>query len=162
MNSTTNSNYNASLGILTSYRFTWGEADRYLAQINAANYGGYSDWRMPTIKELVSIIEYIGNSPTDTYFMDETVFSVIKNVAGTAGYHSGLGVSDMQVWSSTRYVGCAMYSQEMYMFYNVVDGHLKCATTGRSCTATGYPGMGGLKNAFLPVRSDNNAYGVSV
>jgi hypothetical protein len=33
-------------------KMTFAEAQAYPATLNAANYGGYSDWRLPTIKEL--------------------------------------------------------------------------------------------------------------
>jgi hypothetical protein len=59
----------------------------FLNALNGANYGGYSDWRMPTIKELANIVKYSSSSPKiDTgYFTD--------------------AVSSGRYWSSTTYAG---------------------------------------------------------
>jgi len=43
---------------------TWTEAQARPAVLNAAKYGGFSDWRLPTIKELYSLILFSG---TDLY-----------------------------------------------------------------------------------------------
>ena len=34
------------------------EAIEYVASMNDASYGGYSDWRLPNVKELQSIVDY--------------------------------------------------------------------------------------------------------
>ncbi|GAK53774.1 hypothetical protein U14_05048 [Candidatus Moduliflexus flocculans] len=36
---------------------TYQEAEAYIAQINADNFGGYNDWRLPTVEELLSLLE---------------------------------------------------------------------------------------------------------
>ena len=35
--------------------FTWDEAFEYAKRLNAESYGGYSDWRVPSIEELTTI-----------------------------------------------------------------------------------------------------------
>jgi hypothetical protein len=46
----------------------------FINDLNSANFGGYSDWRLPTLKELSSIVNYDIPSPgptiNTTYFPD--------------------------------------------------------------------------------------------
>ena len=37
--------------------FVWEQAQDYIRKLNSAGYGGYSDWRLPTLKEAMSIVE---------------------------------------------------------------------------------------------------------
>ena len=51
-------------GSLTkSDKLTWTQAQARPATLNAAHYGGYSDWRLPSDRELESLIEYSGIVP---------------------------------------------------------------------------------------------------
>ena len=63
-------------------KYTWQNAqDLFIAQVNATSFGGHSDWRLPTIKELASIVNlnrYTSKIDTD-YF---------PNIAGSY-YWSG-------------------------------------------------------------------------
>ncbi|MEA3315978.1 MAG: DUF1566 domain-containing protein [Campylobacterota bacterium] len=36
-------------------RFTWEQAFEYAKELNAKSYGGYNDWRVPTLEELMSL-----------------------------------------------------------------------------------------------------------
>ncbi len=45
-------------------KLTWAEAQTYPATLNAQNFGGYNDWRMPSIKELYSLIDFRGTDPS--------------------------------------------------------------------------------------------------
>ncbi|MCP4402840.1 MAG: DUF1566 domain-containing protein [bacterium] len=36
---------------------TWEQASQYVVQLNAGGYAGFSDWRLPTIEELASLME---------------------------------------------------------------------------------------------------------
>jgi hypothetical protein len=37
-------------------RLNWREVEAYLAKTNEENFAGYSDWRIPTVEELASLI----------------------------------------------------------------------------------------------------------
>lgn len=39
-------------------RYLWAEADVYVAELNAQNYGGFADWRVPQLKELELLIDW--------------------------------------------------------------------------------------------------------
>ena len=40
-----------------SERMDWKEAEAYVEQCNADQYAGFSDWRLPTVEELASLLE---------------------------------------------------------------------------------------------------------
>jgi hypothetical protein len=45
-------------------RYTWYNAlNVFIARLNADQYGGYSDWRIPTQRELLSIVNYDNYNP---------------------------------------------------------------------------------------------------
>lgn len=45
---------------------TWNDAHTYIQQLNAMRYGGYADWRLPTLEELASLLEPM-KSPKNLY-----------------------------------------------------------------------------------------------
>ncbi|MEW6078530.1 MAG: DUF1566 domain-containing protein [Thermodesulfobacteriota bacterium] len=50
--------------------YTWHDAeDVFIAQLNADGFGGYTDWRLPTLEELRSIVNYGDFIPSvDSYY----------------------------------------------------------------------------------------------
>ncbi len=44
--------------------YTWQGALDYVAGLNAANFAGHSDWRLPNVRELMSIIDYSRSNPS--------------------------------------------------------------------------------------------------
>ena len=50
--------------INASDKLTFAQAQAYPAVLNAEDFGGYSDWRLPTIKELYSLINFTGTDPS--------------------------------------------------------------------------------------------------
>ncbi len=58
-------------------KYNWYDAqDVFIAQLNSSNFGGHSDWRLPTIKELASIVDYGKYKPSiNTDFFPHTMWS---------------------------------------------------------------------------------------
>ena len=75
--------------------------------------GGHSDWRLPTNKQLFSIMDFKGSSINKVPYGDEDYFD----------FQWGKSRSiDVQFWTSNPYVG--KYACNMGV--NLADGHIKC------------------------------------
>lgn len=99
---------------------TYEEAVNYA---NASNLGGYSDWRLPTIKELFSLILYTGTSGGESageLFIDTNYFD--QPIGDTS---IGEREIDAQVWSRTQYVSTTMHGDATIFGVNFVDGRIK-------------------------------------
>ena len=66
----------------------WEEALAWVATQNAANYLGYSDWRLSNIKELQSIVDYTRSPDTSASAAIDPLFNAtaIVNEAGQTDY----------------------------------------------------------------------------
>lgn len=111
-------------------KFTWTQAQSRPAALNAARYGGFDDWRLPTIKELYSLMNFSGGDPsgfngTDTSgltpFIDTDYFEFAYG--DTA---AGERVIDAQYASCTLYVYNPGGSVSTKLFgLNLADGRIK-------------------------------------
>jgi uncharacterized protein DUF1566/arylsulfotransferase ASST/beta-agarase/YXIM esterase-like protein len=135
-----------------SDKFSFTEFLSYADTLNTQVYGGFSDWRAPTIKELYSLMDFTGLDPsgyngTDTSaltpFIDDTVFAV-----GFGDTDAGERIIDGQYWSSTEYLGTTMGGNATTFGLNLVDGRIK-----------GYPQVNKDEYAYF-VRG-NTDYGVN-
>ena len=102
-------------------KMTWEDA---VAGAPQCRVGGLSDWRMPTIKELYSLINFSGgcggtvaNSRPylDTRYFDFTYGDESK----------GVRIIDCQDWSATPYVGKTMTGNPTIFGVNFADGRIK-------------------------------------
>ena len=53
-------------------RCTWAQALEWIDMLNAENYAGHSDWRLPNVRELMSILDYSRANPAIDPIFDPT------------------------------------------------------------------------------------------
>jgi len=129
-------------------KMSWDSAFIMAAQCNS---GGHTDWRVPTIKELYSLINFNGksgvNSTSCTPYIDTTYFGW-----KTGDTTIGERVIDGQDWSSTKYKGLTMAADSTIFGVNFVDGRIK-----------GYPQYkAGAKNRlYVRFVRGNTSYGIN-
>jgi hypothetical protein len=101
-------------------KLTWAEATQTASTFAL---GGYRDWRVPTIKELYSLIQFTGrvaNQQAIHPFIDTQYF---EQPLGNP--RQGEREIDAQTWSATAYVGRTMNRDETVFGVNFVDGRIK-------------------------------------
>ena len=132
------------------------EAQTYADTLNAANYGGYNDWRVPTIKELVSLVDWSGVATGGSVVVVDP--SDLRPLINTDYFDFSYGNTDLdytdgQYWSSNQYVGHTMGDDESAFGMNFADGHLKSYPI---TTPQGHPTL-----QFVRLVRGNTDYGVN-
>jgi len=106
-------------------KLTWVEAQARPAALNAVSFGGFDDWRLPTITELYSLIDFRGTDPSglpgdDTSFL--VPFIDTQHFAFAYGDPDiGERIIDSQYASSTLYAA----DPNTLFGVNFADGRIK-------------------------------------
>lgn len=98
---------------------SWSEAQTSAAALRT---GGHADWRVPTIKELYTLIDFGRGyfstvATTSIPFLDTSRFAF--------AYAPGERFFDVQLWSSTAYVATTMNNDATVFGVNFADGRIK-------------------------------------
>ncbi|MBF0219690.1 MAG: DUF1566 domain-containing protein [Gammaproteobacteria bacterium] len=107
-------------------KLSYSDANSYC---DSLTLGGSSDWRLPTIKQAYSLIDFNGEDPSGvegndtsglTPFIDTTYFDFAYGDTD-----AGQRIIDAQYASSTRYVTTTMNGDETMFGVNFADGRIK-------------------------------------
>jgi hypothetical protein len=137
--------------IKASDKLTYNQAVSYCQNLSLA---GYSDWQLPNIKQLYSLIDFSGTDPSG---MNGTDTSGLKPFINTRYFDFAYGdttagerVIDAQFASSTQYVSTV---QEQKLFgVNFADGRIK---------GYGLSLFGSEKTFYVLCARGNTSYGVN-
>lgn len=140
-------------------KLTWEQAVASVGDFNQQGLGGYQDWRLPTIKELYSIIEFIGIDPRPDQTSDAGLIPYIDTDYFDFSYGNTETerIIDAQYWSATKYVGTTMNGHPTAFGVNFADGRIK----GYGIDPNGPPGQRKAKTAFVRYVRGNADYGIN-
>ncbi len=94
-------------------QYNWYDAkDVFIAQLNAQRFGGFSDWRMPTLKELAGIVDYGRYNPAIN--IDYFPYTKLSHYwsSSTYAYYTG---SAWHVYFSSGDGGTYLKSNDYYV-----------------------------------------------
>jgi len=100
-------------------KVSWEDAKANAVRIN---FGGKTDWRLPSIKELYSLIDFNGMAGRD----ERSSVPYIQTRYFDFRYgDAGERLIDAQYWTTTRYVSTTMNGDQSVFGVNFADGRIK-------------------------------------
>ncbi len=138
---------------LFNEKYTYEQA---LIIADTCTLAGYTDWRLPTIKELYSLIMFYGEDVDIMSHLNNEGFVPFINTEyfdfRYGGILKGERVIDAQYVSSTKYVGKTMNENPTVFGVNFADGRIK-----------GYPISSPRGQKYFEVRlvRGNQSYGIN-
>jgi hypothetical protein len=140
-------------GLMWTKGFTQTSFADAPANAAASRVGGHSDWRVPTTKELYSLIDFqgaTGTAPPNQSTAPHDAIPYLDTKAFDFEYPTRNRFIDAQYVTSTAYGGLVMGGQRAFFGVNFADGRIK-----------GYPQSGGPAGRIWYARwvRGNPAYG---
>lgn len=135
-----------------SKKLKWNEAVDYA---NNSTLAGFNDWRIPTVKELYSLINFEGKTGTakiKSINVPRDAKPYINTKYFDFEYSKEKRYIDAQYWTQTDYVSTTMKGNKTFFGVNFADGRIK-----------GYPkynvGNRGSSKFYLRLVRGNKHYG---
>ncbi len=104
----------------------WEETLAWVEEMNAENYLGHNDWRLPNAKEMHSLLDYSNSPQSNKKPAINSIFEIskIKDEGGATNYPF--------FWTSTTLVGQRGGMQAVYICFGEALGFMKDRRSGKT------------------------------